>query len=177
MKKIQDFAGFVFIACSTLLAFIAILGIWDILADDAVEKSAQTIGLLAVVAIIVTIAGNFFDYRQQGEVVYADPNATPVVNHAFTAIRHFTVILLILAVSLLALIGVLAIWEVLAGEVLTKSLASISVVAFASFIIVLTCLQREQRQIMHTKLSGWVWALIIIFTVPFMFNILGMLFW
>ncbi len=164
MKKIQDSSAFVFIGCVVVLALVSILGIWKIFDSSVIEKSAQTVALLAIVSVIMIVAGRAVDGRDQETVMSADPNLTPVINPKFTTIRHLTVVILILAVSLLALFGVLAIWEVLNGEVLHRALSSISVIVFSSFVIIVTCMEREQRKLMQNKISGWVWFFIILFS-------------
>ncbi len=166
MKKIQDVSAFIFIICVFVLSAVAILGVWDMLSNDVIEKSASTIGLLAVVAAIVISAGRFFDHDKVSattdQVIISSATAGEV-NPAFTVIRHNGVMLLITSVSVLALLGVLAIWEVLQGEVLEKSISSIAIASFAFFIIIVTCLQREQYKFMEKKMSGWVLVPIIFF--------------
>lgn len=168
MKKLQNWSGFIFIICTAFLAVVAILGIWQILSDDVVIKSEKTIGLLALVAIIVIIAGRFTDSKKQSivDINGVEHAEVPDINPAFTIIRHGTLVILIAAVTFLALFGVLAIWDVLSGEVLSKSLASIGILAFASLIVVVTCLEREHHKFMERKLSGWMIFLIIIFMWP-----------
>jgi hypothetical protein len=77
-----------------------------------------------------------------------------VPNPLFQGIRQGTLGLLIIAVSLLALIGVLAIWEVIPDrDVLMKALSSVGIIAFTSFLAVAVCLEREKHPILQ-KRSG-----------------------
>ena len=145
----------------------------EIFDEDVISKSSQTFGLLALVAIIVIFAGRFMDSRER-PIVSANGNPNDLgssmaldINPLFTSIRHGTIAILVVSISLLALLGVLAIWEVLSGEVLNKSLSSISIIAFASLVIVITCLEREKHKLMQRKMSGWVILLIILFAWPF----------
>ncbi|MEI8174699.1 MAG: hypothetical protein WCG28_01990 [bacterium] len=145
MKKIQNGAAFVFIASVVILTVISICGVWKVFDVDVITKSIQTFGLLSVVAVIVMIAGKFVDSRDQLTVSSTGAvEDVPFSNLAFTTIRKITLAVLIASVSILALLGVLAIWDVLSGEVLNKSISSIIVVAFATLIVIMTCLQREQ---------------------------------
>src|SRR3989339_1453528 len=163
MKKIQNGAAFVFILSVVILATISICGVWKIFSDDVITKSIQTFGLLSVVAVIVIIAGRFIDSREQLTVSNTGAvESLPFSNPVFTSIRQITLGVLIISISLLALFGVLAIWDVLSGEVLNKSLSSIAIIAFASVVIVITCLEREKHKLMQQKMSGGVILLLLI---------------
>lgn len=159
MKKIQNSAALFFIVCAGILGVISVLGVWDVLSDDVITKSFQTISLLAVVSVIVIYAGKFIDARntsQQVAGVDAAGNPTMLtveepVNPIFTSLRHLTIAILIVAVALLALLGIMSIWDVLSGEVFNKALSSIAIIAFDAFIIVLTCLDRENHKLLHGK--------------------------
>ena len=78
---------------------------------------------------------------------------------------------LIVAVTLLALFGVLAIWNVIADkDVLYRSLSSIAILAFAAFVVVITCLKREGGSLAGRKVSaGGVIGIIILAYVATMF--------
>ncbi len=153
MKKIQDVSGFIFILCVFVLTIISILGVWKVLNDDVITKSAETIGLLAVVAVVIIAAGKFIDKGQMLD--------SPV-NPVFSGIRHLTIATLIASATLLALTGVLAIWDVLKGDTLSKSLTTLSIVAFSSIVIVITCLERENRKVFSQDMSGWTILLVAI---------------
>ncbi|MEX0918972.1 MAG: hypothetical protein WDZ85_03365 [Candidatus Paceibacterota bacterium] len=157
MKKIQDIAVFFFILCVATLSFISILGIWEFFEEEIILKSFQTIGLLAIVAVNVIIVAVFrlalwrvsIDTKISGNTHLPTP---PVeVNPVFAVLRHGMIILLIISVVLLALFGILAIWEVLPKDIIGKSLASIATIVFASFIIVFTCLSRENHKLLRPK--------------------------
>jgi hypothetical protein len=139
MKAIQDGAAFFFITAVGVLSAISILGVWNPMYRDVISKSFETLGLLAVVSMVVIIAGRFIDARQTGAV------PVPYVpNPSFHSLRRFTLAVLIVLAAILALLGVLAIWDVVSDKgVLWKSLGSLAILAFSTFIIVLTCLERE----------------------------------
>lgn len=147
MAKLQDWAAFGFIFCVFILTVISVLGVWKILDEDVILKSFYSVGLLGVVAAIVLIAGQFID-KKHDMVVGADGSAVPVlmqVNPLFTVIRHLMLGSLIFSVSLLALIGILAIWEVLDSDATYKSLSTMAILAFSSLVVVMTCYERENR--------------------------------
>lgn len=167
MNKIQNGAAFIFIICVIVLAIISILAVWQEFDQDILMKSIQTIGLLAGVSALVITSGRFLDSRSQKINSTENPmgNETPVVieiNPAFTHIRRSIVVILIISTALLALLGVLAIWDVASGDILNKSLSSIAIVAFSSLMIVFTCLEREHHKLMQKKISGSMIFLIII---------------
>ncbi|HTE48918.1 MAG TPA: hypothetical protein VK675_03370 [Candidatus Paceibacterota bacterium] len=163
MKKIQNGAAYVFIVSVFILAVISVCGVWKIFSGDVITKSIQTFGLLSIVAVIVIIAGRFIDSREQLAVSNTGAaESVPFSNPVFKNLRQITVAVLIISISLLALLGVLAIWDVLSGEVLNKSLSSITIIAFASIVIVVTCLEREKNKLMRQKLSGGVILLLLI---------------
>ncbi len=172
MKKIEDGAAFFFVTAVSILSLISILGIWKIFDSDVISKSFQTLGLLALVAIIVMVAGKFMESRSaQVEGVVSD-----VPNPTFKSIRRMTVGILITSVSFLAILGVLAIWDVIADkDVLYKALGSVGVLAFSSFIIVVTSLHREGNPHFDGKgksISGGTIALII-FLLYILFSFFG----
>ncbi len=166
MKKLQNVAAFLFIICVVVLSVVSILGVWDIFGSDVITKSFQTLGLLAGVSVIIMIAGRFTDSHHEALQANAlgtlEPAVVPEINPAFTKIRYATVATLVTSIGILALLGVLSIWEVMEGTVLTKSVSSIGIAAFASFIIVVTCLEREHHKILQQKFSGGAILLLIL---------------
>jgi len=167
MKKLQNISAFVFIACVVILTVVSILGVWKILEEDVITKSIQTVSLLALVTIVIIITGKFFDSHNQsvasGDMVGATAVSALEINPAFTSIRYITLTTLIISLVILALLGVLSIWDVLSGQTLSKSLSSMTIIAFSSIIIIMTCLQREQHKLMQKKISGWaIFGMVII---------------
>jgi hypothetical protein len=137
MKKIQDIAALFFITAVAVLSVISILGVWNFLEHDVIMKSFETLGLLAFAAVIVIVAGHFIGS-------HAEVGALPEVpNPLFNELRKGTIGLVIVSVSILALLGVLSIWEVVGKEILNKSFTSLLVIAFGAFVMILTCLERE----------------------------------
>jgi uncharacterized membrane protein len=190
MKKIADFAAYLFIVSVVLLSFVSILGVWDIFEKDVISKSFQSISLLAAVAVIILIAERFIDSRKTAALEQnysvdgqgiAQPSTDLIpTSPGFKVIRHLTLTILILSVALLALFGILSIWEVISGSVVTKSIASISIIAFASFVVVFTCLQREDHKILRrgkNKSSSIGSIVLIIFLIWIMFSFLGSFFY
>jgi len=160
MRKIQDIASFLFVGAVALLSFIIVLGVWDFFERDVIYKSFQTIGLLAVVAVVVMVAGKFIDNRAQ--VGLATDSILP--NPVFKTIRHITVVFLIVSASLLAFLGVLAIWDVITVKsVLYKTISSVSVFAFASFLIIMTCLARENKLSRYGNHGGYFLGVVLVF--------------
>ncbi len=149
MKKLEDGAAFLFIVAVAILSVISIMGIWNVFGEDVIWKSFQTLGLLAVVSIVVMVAGSHMEKRAAGEVNFVPELPNP----AFRGIRKATLVILIVAVAFLAIIGVLAIWEVVSDKsVLWKAVSSVCALAFGAFIIVITSLQREGND--HMKSSN-----------------------
>ncbi len=179
MKKIQDNAGLFFIACVALLGGVSVAGVWELLSNDVIGKSMQTVGLLAITAFVIIAAGRVIDHRKRAVEGVAGSDGDQIVpldvHPAFIRIRHLTVVILIAVVSILALVGVLSIWDVVGGEVLLKSFSSMAIVIFSSVVMVLTCLEREGHQILHRKMSGWSAVVVIIFAYLFLSSFIGML--
>lgn len=148
MRKIQDLAAYFFILAVAVLSTISILGVWKVFGNDVIIKSFQTLGLLALVAIVVAIAGKFVDSGSATPEVPADTSS-------FTAIRHGTVTLLIVFIAMIALLGVLAIWDVISGDAVGKSVSSMAIASLSALIVAATCLQREDHPLMHKQVSGW----------------------
>jgi hypothetical protein len=170
MRIIEDSAAALFIGAVALLSAVSILGIWDIFKGDVVNKSFMTIGLLAVVSIIVIIAGRFIDRTPD-----VAPSATAEV---FKGIRRLMIVVLIATASLLALTGVLAIWEVISDKaVLYKSLGSLAVIIFAAFVVVMTCLEREKTFETQGKSSFSIGSIILVLFVGWLVLNFSGLFW
>ncbi|CAN5135563.1 hypothetical protein BH11PAT3_BH11PAT3_0480 [soil metagenome] len=154
MKKIQNSAATFFIFSIVVLTAISILGVWEIFGGEVIRKSFMTIGLLAGVSIVTIIAGRFMDANKAPVLDAAGQPVPEEINPAFNNIRNSTVVVLITSIALLALLGVLSIWEVVSGPVLHKSISSIAIIGFSSFLIIITCLERVNHPLMHKKISG-----------------------
>ncbi|MBI2609733.1 hypothetical protein HYW53_00975 [Candidatus Giovannonibacteria bacterium] len=72
----------------------------------------------------------------------------------FTQIRKSAIAVLIGAVALFAFLGILSIWEVIAKEDVYKSLTSMGIISFASFLIVLISLEREGKLLEYFSVKG-----------------------
>ena len=159
MKAVQDFVAFLFILAVSILSAISVLGVWKFLENDVIYKSFQTLGLLAVVALVVIAAGRFVETRAGGTL--------PVMtNPAFPALRKTTLSVLILCAALLALVGVLAIWDVIADkDMLYKVLGSLAIIVFGAFIIVMTCLERENKNVTGQQGGGSSLGVVFFFLI------------
>jgi hypothetical protein len=148
MKTVQNAAAYLFIACLFILTVVAVLGVWNLFSHDVIIKSFQTLGICALVAVVVVVAGRFMDATPESGT------STTVSTDIFKSIRYLTLTTLIAAVSLLALVGVLAIWNVITNaDVLYKSLSSIAIVAFSSYLAVAVCLERENHPLWQKRSS------------------------
>lgn len=137
MRAIQDTVSFLFIGIVVILAGVSIFGVWEVFEQDVIGKSFMTLGLLSVIAVIIMVAGRFMDNKSEAA-------ALAMPNPAFGSIRRIMLGVLIVSVSLLALLGVLAIWDVIThSDVLWKSLGTIGIIAFAALLSVMTCRERE----------------------------------
>lgn len=156
---VQNVAAGLFIGCVTVLTAISILGVWKIFSTDVITKSFETLGLLAFVAVVVIVASKFV----------GDPSVVtePIPRPGYRAMRNITLATLIGSSSLLALLGVLSIWDVITDKnILNKSLSSLAIIAFSSFIIVMVCLEREQNPFWKKRggqVSGGAVVVVIIF--------------
>ncbi len=145
MKNLQDIAALFFIVAVFILSAISIAGVWEIFEKDVISKSFQTLGLLAAVSVVVMVSGKFIDKKSNDSGMSNYPS---IPNPIFKPVRHFTIGVLIISASLLALLGVLSIWEVISDkDILYKSIGSLAVLAFAAFVVVLTSLEREGKSI------------------------------
>lgn len=170
MKKIKNSVSLFFIVMVILLTGISVLGIWDLFDKDVIWKSFETLGLLATVAVVVLFASKFIN-------VGSEAGVPEVPNPMFKSIRKVVLVVLIASAALLALIGVSAIWDVILDKnVLFKSLASLALISFSSFIIVMTCLEREKISTdqSHRKI-GFGTILLILFAVYIFFSIIGIM--
>lgn len=162
MKKIQDIAGFVFVSSVAVLSVVSILGIWEVFERDVITKSFETLGLLAVVAVIIIAAGKFVEHKPEDGLV----EVAPVPNPLFRSIRRITVGVLITSAVFLAFLGVLSIWDVIADkQVLYKSFGSLAVLAFGSFVVMMTSLEREGNRFMNRTGKGMSVGMIIFMVV------------
>jgi hypothetical protein len=171
MRKVADFSAFFFIVSVVILSIVSILGVWNIFGEDVISKSFQTLGLLAGVSLVVIVASRFMNNHHvtsdgMGAPTEIGASIPPPANivQLFSSIRHMTIVLLIMSVVFMTLFGVLSIWEVFSKEVMTKSISSISILGFMSFIIVMTCLEREDHKLIKNKMNDQsVAGVVIIF--------------
>ena len=163
MKPIQDSASFLFIIAVAILTGVSVLGVWDFFSHDIIRKSFETVGLLAIVSVIVIAAGRFMGSGTMSLSAPALPN--PV----FAGLRSITLVILIAASALLAFIGVLSIWDVITDTtVLYKAVGSLAVLGFGSFIMVVACMERENNPMLKQQSvsgGGVVVALILLYLI------------
>jgi len=162
MKTIQDTAAFLFVLAVAVLTAVCALGVWNFFDRDVIWKSFETVGLLALVAVVIIIAGRFIGLGATAPV-------PTIPNPVFTELRRMTLGILIIASALLAFIGVLAIWDVIADkQVLYKSVGSLAVLAFGAFVMVVTCMEREDNPMLKQQSvsgGGVVGALILLYLI------------
>ena len=140
MKAIQDSAAFFFVAAVATLSIVSVLGVWDFFAHNVINKSFETLGVLAAASVVVIVASRFIE-AHQSQV----PAAPYVPNEGFRFVRRGTLAILIFLAALLALIGVMSIWGLIPDtKVLWKSISSLAILAFGAFVIVATCMERER---------------------------------
>ena len=177
MKSIQNFAAGFFITAVVILSFVSVLGVWKIFDADVITKSFETLGLLGLVAIIIMVAGKFIGNGEE-QAMPTPPNP------AFKIVRSVTVVVLIVCGVFLALLGVLAIWKVINNtDVLFKSLGSLAIIVFSSFVIIMTCLDREQNPLLHggsagsRRMSGVSIVIVVILAITLLPYLSRMLFY
>jgi hypothetical protein len=145
MRTIQNFAAGVFMLCVAVLSVVSVLGVWQFFAGDVIVKSFETLGVLAIIAIVVVFAARFIGESNT-------PVVAPTDAVEFRVVRNITLAVLIVSAVALALVGVLAIWNVIGhSDVVYKSLSSVAILAFASLIIVMICLNREQNELWRAR--------------------------
>ena len=173
MKALQDGAAFLFIGAIAVLSFVSLLGVWDFFGTDVIQKSYETIGLLAVAAIITIVAAHFIESRQQAEGVIV------IQNPLFAPIRRATLMFLIAAASVLAIVGVLAIWDIIRDATISqKVFSSITILAFSAFAIVLACFEREGKIRKEYGLGRSIAAVIALLVVGYLyFSFTGFYLW
>lgn len=158
MKTIQDTAAFLFIAALGVLTVVSVLGVWDFFARDVIFKSFQTLGLVALIAVVVLSAGKYIGGLEGGVIIAPNP--------LFQVIRRGTLGLLIIFATLIALLGVMTIWEVIANtDVLYRSLSTLAILAFASFITVVVCMERENHSMIKERKSEFSLGTVILVLV------------
>ena len=111
--------------------------------------------------MIVIIAGRFIEGKNQTVGTVSTDTAKPI----FKSIRQSTLFALIVSVSILALLGVLTIWDVIQDKtVMYKIIGSVVVLAFGSLLIVMTSLNQEGNESIKNKnvpVGGIILALLI----------------
>ncbi|MDB5194997.1 MAG: hypothetical protein JWO84_181 [Parcubacteria group bacterium] len=161
MHLIQNISAAIFIGSIALLSFVSVLGVWDVFSNEVITKSFLTIGLLAIVAVVIIIAGRYVDKTPTSPGM--DPPLPPPGAAAFRSIRQIMLGVLIVSAALLALLGVLAIWDVISDKTaMYKSLASLAILGFSSLITVMVCLERENNQLARRSMGPLVVVLFVV---------------
>ncbi len=133
--KISDITAMIFIFSNMILGLISIFSIWDFISGDSLIKSMWTVGFLLVVTIIILIAEKSMASKNEENYIKDDS--------VFVFLRKITGTVLIIALVILALVGVLSIWEFLSGDAINKTLGSIAVISFVSLITIGVAKSRE----------------------------------
>ncbi len=148
-KKIVDFIALFFILCVGFLAVISILSIWKVIDGDVVFKSLATVGIVAFASIVSLIAS-----RYMGDSSSVETNDNSLVP-LFGAIRYLTSGILIVCITLLTIIGVMAIWDMITDkDTLAKVVGSMIVLAISSMIMVVSCADREGKTVFGKQSEG-----------------------
>lgn len=141
MRKLQNTAAVFFICAVFILTLVSVFGVWDVFGGDVVWKSFQTLGLLSLVALIIIKAGKVMDDKA---------GAVTAPLEIFSSLRKIAFAILIVSASLLALLGVMSIWDVIADkDVLYKSLGSLAIIAFSAGIVKVTCDAMDGESVAH----------------------------
>lgn len=172
MKKIQDISALFFIVSVVVLSVVASLGIWDFLSRDVLSKTFETIGILAIATLIISVASSMADNK----VGMANTSQINIPNPLFSAIRHSTIAVLIVLVVFLTLFGVMAIWDMIGGQVVDKSLSTMGLLTFSAVVINITCMQREgMTDLKQKKISTGmtIFAIILaMWVIPMIFSLI-----
>ena len=162
-SRYLDIVRLSFIAVVTILSLVSLLGVWEVLDKDVVTKSFQTLGILALISIIIMVASRFTADSQ--DAVFSSSEVSTTL---FTRLRKITLVALSIAVVLLGLVGVLAIWEILQDrENLYKTVSSIAVLVFAAVVIVFVCTEREGWNLFGEKNRSISIGGVILFLIMF----------
>ena len=170
MKNIQNIASFIFITAVAILSLVSIFGVWKVFSGDVIWKSFETLGLLAGISVIVIVAGRFIEGKNQSVETISPDAAKPI----FKTIRQSTLVALIVSVSLLALLGVLAIWDVIQDKTfMYKIVGSVVVLAFGSLLIVMTSLNQEGNEKFENKNIPVGGIIIVLLIAWVLFGVFG----
>ena len=161
-KIIQDTATFIFTFAVTVLTIVSALGVWNFFSHDVIAKSFETVGLLVLVAGVIMTAIHFLG---SGNAAIAEQ----IPNSAFKSIREITLVVLVTSASILAFIGVLSIWNIITDhEMLYKSIGSLAILAFGSYLIVVMCMERENNPLLKQQgvsVGGAVLAIVLLYVI------------
>ena len=161
MKAIQDMAAFAFVLALAILTGVCVLGVWEFFSNDVIWKSFETVVLLALVSVIIIVASRFLGF--------GGTSSSLIPNPVFSSLRRITLGVLIASAALLAFVGVLTIWDVIPdAEVLYKAIGSLAVLAFGAFLMVVTCMERENNPLLKSQsvsVGGVITALILLYLI------------
>jgi len=155
-------AAFAFVLALAILTGVCVLGVWEFFSNDVIWKSFETVGLLALVAVIIIVASRFLGFG-------GTSSSSLIPNPVFSSLRRITLGVLIASAALLAFVGVLTIWDVIPdAEVLYKAIGSLAVLAFGAFLMVVTCMERENNPLLKSQsvsVGGVITALILLYLI------------
>lgn len=145
-----------------ILTVVSLLGVWSFLGAGVLQKSFLSICYLSFFTLIIMFAEKFTSHGVQIVSTTTPSSEMPVqAGSIFTGVRNFSIISLIAASIVLACTGLLAIWEVLPHDTMFKTLSSLAIIAFSSFLIVLVCLQREKKNMPVPGSGESIWLFFI----------------
>jgi hypothetical protein len=140
ISRIANTAAYTFLVLTFILSAVCVVGIWGSF-DDVISKTFASLFLIAL-AFFVILAIDGSGHFKKSVPLEAVAEYTRVLEN-FIAIRKMSFFVVIVSVVVSVLLGLLSIWEILEGEVLYKTLATIATIGFYALITVAVCKQRE----------------------------------
>ena len=141
MTKIANGAAYFLVFIGFVLTVISVAGIWGAFpSGGVVTKSFESMGLIGFACIIVMAVESHSTKKALTPMEQVEANSSA---ENFGQLRGIATFLLIASVVVCVSLGLLSIWDIVAGNVLYQSVSSIATIGLYSFVTVLACKARE----------------------------------
>lgn len=140
ISRIANISTYIFLILTFFLTGVSIIGIWGNI-GDVLEKTFASMALVSF-AFFIVLAIDGSGHFKKSVAVDAVREYMMVVEW-FISLRKISFFIVIISVTVSVFLGLLSIWDILKGDVLYKTLATIFAVGFYALITILVCKQRE----------------------------------
>jgi hypothetical protein len=140
ISKIANISTYIFLILTLILTGICVISIWGE-SSEVIGKTFASMGLVAFAFFVVLAIDGSGHFRKSIPASVAGEYVLAI--EWFVSLRKISFFVVIISVTVSVFLGLLSIWDLLNGDVLFKTLATILSAGFYALITIMVCKQRE----------------------------------